>query len=187
MAPKSFSPRRSRDKRLFFTSKPSEISTKGPVIVTIGTPVDEFLNPERKSCSIASIALLPHLRDGQLLVLRSTLYPGTTDWIDDHLKQPRPQAQGRVLPGAHRAGLRHRGVGAGCRRSSAAPRPRPRRKPRRCFSRSTPELVHRQADRGRVRQAVQQRLPLYRIRRDQPVLSDREVGGARLQHASCAR
>src|ERR1041385_1852869 len=34
--------------RLFFTSKPSEISTKGPVIVTIGTPVDEFLNPVRR-------------------------------------------------------------------------------------------------------------------------------------------
>ena len=35
-------------RRLFFTSKPNEISTTGPVIVTIGTPVDEFLNPERR-------------------------------------------------------------------------------------------------------------------------------------------
>ncbi len=32
------------------------------------------------------------MRDGQLIVLRSTLYPGTTDWIDDHLKR-----QGRKL------------------------------------------------------------------------------------------
>ena len=32
-------------------------------------------------------ALLPHLRDGQLLVLRSTLYPGTTDWVDANLKK----------------------------------------------------------------------------------------------------
>src|SRR6478735_11690670 len=32
------------DKRLFFTSQPSEISINGPVIITIGTPVDEFLN-----------------------------------------------------------------------------------------------------------------------------------------------
>ena len=30
-------------------------------------------------------ALLPHLRDGQLLVLRSTVYPGTTDWLADHI------------------------------------------------------------------------------------------------------
>src|SRR4029079_3384782 len=33
------------EKRLFFTSRPDEISSRGPVIITIGTPVDEFLNP----------------------------------------------------------------------------------------------------------------------------------------------
>jgi UDP-N-acetyl-D-mannosaminuronic acid dehydrogenase len=76
-----------RDKRLFFTSKPNEISTKGPVIVTIGTPVDEFLNPEQRVVQDCIDALEPHMRDGQLLVLRSTLYPGTTDWIDGHLKR----------------------------------------------------------------------------------------------------
>ena len=80
------------DKRLFFTSRPSEISTSGPVIVTIGTPVDEFLNPVRNVIQKCIDALLPHLRDGQLLVLRSTLYPGTTDWIDAHIKR-----QGRNL------------------------------------------------------------------------------------------
>ena len=80
------------DQRLIFTSKPSEISTKGPVIITIGTPVDEFLNPERRVVQDCIDALLPYLRDGQLLVMRSTLYPGTTDWIDDHLKR-----QGRNL------------------------------------------------------------------------------------------
>ena len=80
------------DKSLFFTSRPSEISTKGPVIVTIGTPVDEFLNPVRDVVMKCIDALLPHLHDGQLLVLRSTLYPGTTDWIDGHL-----QRQGRKL------------------------------------------------------------------------------------------
>ena len=34
-----------RDDRLIFTSTPAGISASGPVIVTIGTPVDEFLNP----------------------------------------------------------------------------------------------------------------------------------------------
>jgi UDP-N-acetyl-D-mannosaminuronic acid dehydrogenase len=76
-----------RDKRLIFTSKPSEISSSGPVIVTIGTPVDEFLNPERHVVQQCIDVLLPYLRDGQLLVLRSTLYPGTTDWINEHLKR----------------------------------------------------------------------------------------------------
>jgi UDP-N-acetyl-D-mannosaminuronic acid dehydrogenase len=80
------------DQRLFFTSRPSEISSKGPVIITIGTPVDEFLNPVRNVIEQCIDTLLPHLHDGQLLVLRSTLYPGTTEWIDDHLKR-----QGRNL------------------------------------------------------------------------------------------
>ena len=80
------------DGRLFFTSEPDEISSKGPVIVTIGTPVDEFLNPVRRVIQDCVDPLLPHMRDGQLLILRSTLFPGTTDWIDDHIKR-----QGRDL------------------------------------------------------------------------------------------
>ena len=36
--------------------------------------------------------MLPHLVDGQLLVLRSTVFPGTTDWLDGYLKR-----QGRNL------------------------------------------------------------------------------------------
>ena len=78
--------------RLLFTNSPSEISTKGPVIVTIGTPVDEFLNPVRRVIQDCIDPLLPHMRDGQLLILRSTLFPGTTDWIDSHIKR-----QGRDL------------------------------------------------------------------------------------------
>ena len=80
------------DRRLIFTSRPNEISTKGPVIVTVGTPVDNFLNPMRHMIQDCIDGLTPHLRDGQLIVLRSTLFPGTTDWIDDHLKR-----QGRNL------------------------------------------------------------------------------------------
>ena len=76
-----------RDERLVFTSKPSEISSSGPVIVTIGTPVDEFLNPERHVIQQCIDMLLPYLRDEQLLILRSTLYPGTTDWISTYLQR----------------------------------------------------------------------------------------------------
>jgi len=76
-----------RDDRLVFTGTPGEISSSGPVIVTIGTPVDEFLNPERHVVLNCIDNLLPYLEDGQLLVLRSTLYPGTTDSISAHLKR----------------------------------------------------------------------------------------------------
>ena len=76
-----------RDDRLIFTSAPAGISASGPVIVTIGTPVDEFLNPERHVILKCIDDLLPHLNDGQLLILRSTLYPGTTDSVLAHLKR----------------------------------------------------------------------------------------------------
>jgi UDP-N-acetyl-D-mannosaminuronic acid dehydrogenase len=73
--------------RLIFTSQPSAISGRGPVIVTIGTPVDEFLNPVQRAVQDCVDALLPHLADDQLLVLRSTVYPGTTAWLDSYLKR----------------------------------------------------------------------------------------------------
>ena len=64
-----------------FTHAPEQISRGGPVIVTIGTPVDEFLNPVRSVVQSCIDGLLPHLADGQLLVLRSTVFPGTTGWL----------------------------------------------------------------------------------------------------------
>jgi len=76
-----------KQNRLVFTSEPAEISANAPVIVTIGTPIDEFLNPVRKVVQDCIDALLPYLADGQLLVLRSTVFPGTTEWLDGHLKR----------------------------------------------------------------------------------------------------
>jgi UDP-N-acetyl-D-mannosaminuronic acid dehydrogenase len=75
------------DNRLIFTSSPDAIGRRGPVIVTIGTPVDEFLNPVQAAVQQCIDSLLPHVSDDQLLVLRSTVYPGTTDWLDDYLKR----------------------------------------------------------------------------------------------------
>jgi UDP-N-acetyl-D-mannosaminuronic acid dehydrogenase len=49
--------------------------------------VDEFLNPVGKVVQDCIDGLLPHLADGQLLILRSTVFPGTTDWLDAHLKR----------------------------------------------------------------------------------------------------
>src|SRR5215468_12492967 len=76
-----------KQNRLVFTSSPAEISRTGPLIITIGTPIDEFLNPVRRVVQDCIDALLPHLADGQLLVLRSTVFPGTTDWLTAYLKR----------------------------------------------------------------------------------------------------
>jgi len=74
------------DQALEFTSDPGDIPPDGVLVVTIGTPVDEFLNPNHKVIEECFAGLLPHLTDGQLLVLRSTIYPGTTRWVDRYLK-----------------------------------------------------------------------------------------------------
>jgi UDP-N-acetyl-D-mannosaminuronic acid dehydrogenase len=80
------------NKRLVFSNSPDRVSTGGPVIITIGTPIDEFLNPLRRVVQDCIDALLPSLADGQLLVLRSTVFPGTTDWLASYIK-----AKGRKL------------------------------------------------------------------------------------------
>jgi UDP-N-acetyl-D-mannosaminuronic acid dehydrogenase len=52
------------------------------VVVVIGTPVDEHLNPDPRAVTKAIAELAPFLRDGQLLVLRSTVYPGVTEAVE---------------------------------------------------------------------------------------------------------
>ena len=122
-------------KRLVFTNSPDKISRGGPVIVTIGTPIDEFLNPVRRVVQDCIDALLPHLADGQLLVLRSTVFPGTTDWLASYL-----EAKGRKLKVAFCPERVVQGNGlkncARCRRSSAAFRRRRNATRSRCSSAS---------------------------------------------------
>jgi UDP-N-acetyl-D-mannosaminuronic acid dehydrogenase len=63
----------------------SVISEAEHVIIVIGTPVDEHLNPDLKCVTRAIDGLLEHLRDGQHVVLRSTVYPGVTAMVEKHI------------------------------------------------------------------------------------------------------
>ena len=67
------------------SSDPSVISDAEHVVIVIGTPVDEHLNPDARAVPNAVAALLPHLRSGQLLVLRSTVFPGVTALVEREL------------------------------------------------------------------------------------------------------
>jgi len=67
--------------RMSFTTDVADVANANSIVITIGTPVDEFLSPVHKAVQACVNDLLPHLRDGQLIVLRSTVYPGTTDWL----------------------------------------------------------------------------------------------------------
>lgn len=56
------------------------------VVVVIGTPVDEHLNPDPSAVRAAILDCEPYLADGQLLVLRSTVYPGVTQSIEEMIE-----------------------------------------------------------------------------------------------------
>jgi UDP-N-acetyl-D-mannosaminuronic acid dehydrogenase len=55
------------------------------LVVVIGTPVDEFLGPSMTIFEKAVDQIAPYLRQGALVVLRSTVYPGTTAYVSQNL------------------------------------------------------------------------------------------------------
>jgi UDP-N-acetyl-D-mannosaminuronic acid dehydrogenase len=67
------------------STDPAEVAKADAVIVVVGTPVDEHLNPDTQAVPDAVAALVPYLRDDQLLVLRSTVYPGVTRLVEERL------------------------------------------------------------------------------------------------------
>jgi UDP-N-acetyl-D-mannosaminuronic acid dehydrogenase len=73
--------------RLKVSTDPQLVSEAENVVVVIGTPVDEHLNPDPHVVPSAVAALAPQLRPGQLLVLRSTVYPGVTAMVERRLAE----------------------------------------------------------------------------------------------------
>ncbi len=71
--------------RLRATVDQSQVRNASAVIVIIGTPVDEYLNPRIHDITRAMDALLPYLHAEQTVILRSTVFPGTSERIRDLL------------------------------------------------------------------------------------------------------
>ncbi|MGB8886563.1 MAG: nucleotide sugar dehydrogenase [Candidatus Korobacteraceae bacterium] len=72
-------------KSLNATLDPACMNQADAVITVVGTPVDRHLNPTVGEVYRSIDALLDHMRDGALLVLRSTVYPGVTKLVHDRL------------------------------------------------------------------------------------------------------
>lgn len=70
---------------LCFSTQRDPIRECDVVILTVGTPVDEHLNPQLSSVYAVIDQVRPYLRDGQVMVLRSTLFPGTSEKIHQRL------------------------------------------------------------------------------------------------------
>ena len=76
-----------RQGRLLFTADPRDISRAKHVIVAIGTPVDEYLNPKLRALLDLFKQLRPHLHPSQTIVIRSTVFPRTCRQVERALSQ----------------------------------------------------------------------------------------------------
>ena len=70
--------------RLELSAESSILGRTDQIVVVIGTPVDEFLGPSMTVFERAVEQIAPHVRDDALIVLRSTVYPGTTAFVGQH-------------------------------------------------------------------------------------------------------
>src|SRR6185312_2681714 len=59
------------------------------IVVVIGTSVDEHLNPDPHAIPRALAQASEHMRDGQLVILRSTVFPGVTRLVERTFAQHR--------------------------------------------------------------------------------------------------
>src|SRR3954463_8122446 len=71
------------------------------IVLTLGTPAHINVEIDISQIRHAIDDLLPVLRDGQSIVLRSTVAPGTTEWVAGYLEQRRDFKVGENLFVAH--------------------------------------------------------------------------------------
>ncbi|HZR65017.1 MAG TPA: nucleotide sugar dehydrogenase [Terriglobales bacterium] len=63
------------------TSDYSELETMDAIIICVPTPLNEYHEPDLSYITGTAESLAPHLQPGQLVVLESTTYPGTTEEV----------------------------------------------------------------------------------------------------------
>ena len=73
--------------RLELSDRAEILRRTDTVILVIGTPIDEFMNPSTRLFERVVDQLSPLLRDDALVILRSTIYPGTTDFVAERLRE----------------------------------------------------------------------------------------------------
>ncbi|HMK23245.1 MAG TPA: nucleotide sugar dehydrogenase [Terriglobales bacterium] len=63
------------------TSDYSQLSDMDAIIICVPTPLNEYHEPDLSYITNTGHSIAPHLRPGQLVVLESTTYPGTTEEV----------------------------------------------------------------------------------------------------------
>jgi UDP-N-acetyl-D-mannosaminuronic acid dehydrogenase len=87
--------------RLELTSSIREAAAADWIVLTIGTPAFAHVEIDISEIRSALDDLLPHLRPGHAVILRSTVAPGTTDWVAGYIEQGRGLRAGEDVHVAH--------------------------------------------------------------------------------------
>ncbi|RJP45007.1 nucleotide sugar dehydrogenase [Candidatus Parcubacteria bacterium] len=72
---------------LSVSTDPSAISRARIVMMVIGTPIDEYLNPNFHDVHNFIKKNLSYFKDGQVLIMRSTIYPGTSERVQGYFEE----------------------------------------------------------------------------------------------------
>jgi UDP-N-acetyl-D-mannosaminuronic acid dehydrogenase len=76
--------------RLDLSDRVGDAARARHIVITLGTPTFSHIEIDIRDVRAALDDLLPVLRDGHVLVLRSTIAPGTTDFVAGYLAKHRP-------------------------------------------------------------------------------------------------
>jgi UDP-N-acetyl-D-mannosaminuronic acid dehydrogenase len=88
-------------KRLTTTRSVQDAAAADHIVLTLGTPAHVHIEIDMSQIKQVVDDLLPVLREGQSLILRSTVAPGTTDWVAGYIEQRRGFHVGEDLFVAH--------------------------------------------------------------------------------------
>src|SRR6266496_3393477 len=72
---------RARSQGLTATSDYSKLEKMDAVIICVPTPLNEYHEPDLSYITGTAESIAPHLQPGQLVILESTTYPGTTEEV----------------------------------------------------------------------------------------------------------
>src|SRR3954447_23010450 len=87
--------------RLSLSERLDSAAEADHIVLTLGTPAFSHIEIDISQIRSALDEMLPPFRPGQSLILRSTVAPGTTDWVAGYLEQRRGFNVGEDLFVAH--------------------------------------------------------------------------------------
>lgn len=84
-------------KNFFPTTDYSVVQKSDIIILTLGTPIDENMNPVLDQINEALREMIPFLKKGQLIILRSTFSPNTTTYAKEAIEMKTKLKVGRDI------------------------------------------------------------------------------------------